>query len=109
FAAGKRWFPHLPRRLVAWLDPWADPFGAGFQALQGLFALAEGGLLGRGIGVGSPQAVPAVHTDYLLAAVGEELGFLGTAAVLVALALFVSRALWIAGRALGETERLLAA
>ncbi|HEY8497174.1 MAG TPA: FtsW/RodA/SpoVE family cell cycle protein [Limnochordales bacterium] len=109
FAAGKRWFPHLPGRLVAWLDPWADPFGAGFQALQGLFALAEGGLLGRGIGVGSPQAVPAVHTDYLLAAVGEELGFLGTAAVLVALALFVARALWIAGRALGETERLLAA
>jgi len=108
-AAGQRWFPHLPGRLVAWLDPWAEPFGAGFQALQGLFALAEGGLLGRGIGVGSPEAIPAVHTDYLLAAVGEELGFLGTAALLAALALFVARALWIAQRAPGETERLLAA
>ncbi|OUM95798.1 MAG: hypothetical protein BAA04_00445 [Firmicutes bacterium ZCTH02-B6] len=109
-SAGDRpWFPHLRTRLIAWIDPWSDPFGAGFQALQGLFALAEGGLLGRGIGVGSPATIPAVHTDFVLAAIGEELGFLGTAAVLAGLALLVARALWLAHRATGEPERLLAA
>lgn len=109
WGAARTWFPHLPRRLAAWLDPWADPFGTGYQALQGLFALAEGGFLGRGIGVGAPALIPAAHTDYLLAAVGEELGFAGAAAVLVAMGLLVARAFVAARRVPGGAPGLLAA
>lgn len=105
----QRLFPHLERRVIAWLDPWGDPYGAGYQPLQALFALAEGGLLGRGIGVGAPAIIPEVHTDFLLAAVGEELGFLGAAALVTAMALLVGRALVIARRLPAAPEGLLAA
>ncbi|HEY8417784.1 MAG TPA: FtsW/RodA/SpoVE family cell cycle protein [Limnochordales bacterium] len=108
-AAANHWFPHLAPRVLAWLDPWSAPFGAGYQALQALFALAEGGLLGRGIGVGAPAVIPAVHTDYLLAAVGEELGFVGSASLLAASALLVGRAFFIARQAPSGAGRLLAA
>jgi cell division protein FtsW len=74
------------RRVLTFLDPWADPRGAGFQIIQSYLALGGGGLLGRGLG-GSKQKLfylPEPHTDFIFAVVGEELGFVG-AVVTVAL------------------------
>jgi cell division protein FtsW len=72
------------RRLEAFLDPWADPLGSGFQAIQGLVAFANGGIWGMGLGQGLQKLkyLPASHTDFILAAIGEELGLAGTLAVL---------------------------
>ncbi len=72
------------RRLKAFLDPWADPLGSGFQAIQGLVAFANGGVWGMGLGQGLQKLkyLPASHTDFILAAIGEELGLAGTLSVL---------------------------
>ena len=78
------------RRILAFLDPWADPRGSGYQILQSYFAMASGGLIGQGLG-GSLQRLfflPGAHTDFIFAIVGEELGLLGTTAVILLLALF---------------------
>ncbi|HEX9779801.1 MAG TPA: putative lipid II flippase FtsW [bacterium] len=79
------------RRIFAFLDPWNDPYGSGYQILQSYFALASGGLIGLGVG-GSVQKLfylPSAHTDFILAIIGEELGLVGTTAVLLAFALFL--------------------
>ena len=79
------------RRILAFLDPWADPLGSGYQIIQSYAALATGGLLGVGVG-GSLQRLfflPGAHTDFIFAIIGEELGLLGTTGVLLLLALFL--------------------
>jgi cell division protein FtsW (lipid II flippase) len=73
----------IEQRVDIWLDPWADPFGSSFQIVQSAFAMADGGLTGTGIGVGTPDNIPEVETDFIFAAIGEELGLLGTTAILV--------------------------
>lgn len=72
------------RRLKAFLDPWEEPLGSGFQAIQGLVAFSNGGAWGMGLGQGLQKLkyLPASHTDFILAAVGEELGLAGTISVL---------------------------
>ncbi|MDO4218718.1 MAG: FtsW/RodA/SpoVE family cell cycle protein [Synergistaceae bacterium] len=72
-------------RLAAFLDPWKDPQGKGFQIIQGLIAFANGGLLGQGLGYGFQKLnyLPAAYTDYIFAAIAEELGFIGAAFVLL--------------------------
>ncbi|WP_435830472.1 putative lipid II flippase FtsW [Saccharopolyspora shandongensis] len=72
-------------RLTSFLDPLADPSGNGYQASQALFALADGGLFGRGLGQGWSkwQYLPNVHNDFIFAVIGEELGFVGCAIVLM--------------------------
>lgn len=72
------------RRIMAFLDPWEDPLGNGFQIIQGFIAFANGDLWGVGLGQGLQKLkyLPAVHTDFIFAAIGEELGFIGTATVL---------------------------
>jgi cell division protein FtsW (lipid II flippase) len=85
-----RLFPHAGGRIDAWLDPWARADTGGYQTVQGLIALAAGGLTGQGIGLGLPRVVPAVHTDLILAAIGEELGLFGSTAVVALLACLVS-------------------
>ncbi|GAA4619102.1 putative lipid II flippase FtsW [Saccharopolyspora hordei] len=72
-------------RITAFLDPLADPTGKGYQARQALYALADGGLFGRGLGQGWSkwQYLPNVHNDFIFAVIGEELGFIGCAIVLV--------------------------
>ena len=80
------------RRILAFLDPWADPRGSGYQILQSYFAMASGGLTGLGVG-GSLQKLfflPSAHTDFIFAIIGEELGLLGTTAVLSLFALFLT-------------------
>lgn len=71
-------------RIKAFLDPWEDPLGDGFQIIQGFIAFANGGFWGVGLGQGLQKLkyLPAVHTDFIFAAIGEELGFVGTASIL---------------------------
>lgn len=85
-------FPHIRDRTEVWLDPWAHP-RSGYQLVQGLIALAVGGIGGQGIGQGQPTIVPVVSTDFILAAIGEELGLAGIAALLALLLFLVFRGL----------------
>lgn len=89
-------FPHVQVRIDIWLNPWADPAGRSYQIVQSLFALGSGGLLGSGLTFGYPNLIPEVHTDFIFAAIGEELGLAGTAAVIIAYMLIVYRAFRIA-------------
>lgn len=71
------------RRYIAFMDPWKDPLDKGFQVIQGLVAFSNGGVLGAGIGKGLQKLnyLPAAHTDFIFAALGEEFGLLGTGGV----------------------------
>lgn len=101
-------FGHVRQRVDIWLDPFADPFGDGFQIVQSSFALADGGLTGTGIGVGTPDNIPEVETDFIFAAIGEELGLFGTTAILLAFMLIIGSGLRIALRAERPFDKLLA-
>ena len=101
-------FAHVHQRISIWLNPWPVANGSGFQTIQALFALAAGGIFGTGLALGSPQRIPAVATDFIFAAVGEELGLLGTAAIIVAFLLIVGTGFRIALRADSPFEKLLA-
>jgi cell division protein FtsW (lipid II flippase) len=92
----------VAQRVDMWLSPWESGQPGGDQIAHALWALATGGISGAGPGLGDPQVIPAGHTDLVLAAVGEELGLLGVAAVLLLLALVTARALWIALHAPGD-------
>lgn len=107
-------FPHVRERVAVWLDPFADPLGAGFQIVQALHAFARGGLFGVGLGAGLPEIagrlpIPAVHTDFPLAALGEELGLAGVLAILALYLVVVERGLRIAAAAADTFRALLAA
>ena len=107
-------FPHVQQRIATWLDPWADPLGGGFQLIQALHAFARGGLVGTGLGAGLPEVagrppIPAIHTDFPLAAIGEELGMSGVFAVLAAYLVLVERGLRIAAASRDDFRALLAA
>lgn len=102
-------FGHVQTRVTIWLDPWGDPSGKGYQVIQGWFSLAAGGLTGKGPGLGQPNLIPAADTDFIFAAIGEELGLLGGSLVLVAYLLMVGAGLRIALTADREFDKLLAA
>ena len=114
FAAGSvisyNRFGHVRQRVEVWLDPFDDPFGDGFQVTQSAFALADGGITGTGLGAGSPNTenIPAVETDFIFAIIGEELGLLGTTAILIAFMLMIGSGLRIAITAERSFEKLLA-
>ncbi len=101
-------FDRIGIRVQNWLDPWRDPLDAGYQQIQSDYALGNSGVLGRGLGHGQPWRIPAVQTDYVYSAIGEELGFLGATAVLLLLALLVIRGVRIALRAENDYARLVA-
>ncbi|MBV8160094.1 MAG: FtsW/RodA/SpoVE family cell cycle protein [Acidimicrobiia bacterium] len=101
-------FAHVHDRITVWLNPWPLANGTGFQTIQALFALAAGGIFGTGLALGSPQRIPEVATDFIFAAVGEELGLLGTCAIIIAFLLMVGTGLRIAMRAESPFEKLLA-
>lgn len=84
-------FTHVQDRVTAWLDPFSDYDGAGYQMAQSLFGLGTGGVFGTGLGAGRPDLVPEAHTDFITAAIGEELGFVGLAAVLFTYLLLAMR------------------
>ena len=99
------------RRILAFLDPWADPQGAGFHIIQSLLALGSGGIFGVGLGASRQKYfyLPERHTDFIFAILGEELGLLGTVAVLLLFALFAYRGFRIARTAPTRYAGLLAA
>ncbi|GAB4205713.1 MAG: FtsW/RodA/SpoVE family cell cycle protein [Roseiflexaceae bacterium] len=102
-------FAHVRVRVDAWRDPWADPLDTGFQMVQSLYALASGGAGGVGLGLGDPASVPESHTDFVFAALGEELGLVGALALLLCYALLALRGYQIALRARDGFQQLLAA
>lgn len=77
--------PYRWRRITSFLDPWSDPQGSGFQLVQSLIALGSGGLTGQGLGEGKQKLafLPEIHTDFIFAHIGEELGFLGALSVVI--------------------------
>ncbi len=113
FAAGSfgahRYFTHVQRRVDIWIDPFAEPKGDGFQIVEAAFALADGGITGTGLGLGTPGKIPFASTDMIFAAVGEELGLLGGTAILAAFLLFVGAGFRVAFQAKSTFEKLLAA
>lgn len=102
-------FSHVRLRVEIWLDPWADPRGRAYQIVQGLIALASGGVPGAGLGFGSPTIIPAAHTDLVYAALGEELGFAGALALAGIYMLLVARGMRVALHATSGFARLVAA
>lgn len=102
-------FDHVQVRFDIWLNPWTDPNGRGYQIVQSLFALGSGGIFGTGLAAGHPAYIPAVHTDFVFAAIGEELGLAGTLAVLSLYVLLVYRGFRTALSAQNEFCALLAA
>ena len=102
-------FDHVKTRISILLDPWSVATGAGYQTVQAMFAFAAGGIAGTNISQGSPQRIPAVSTDFIFAAIGEELGLLGTVAVLMAYMLIVGAGLRVALRVESPFEKVLAA
>jgi cell division protein FtsW (lipid II flippase) len=101
-------FGHVQLRVQSWLDPWQDPDEAGFQILQSIFNIADGGLTGTGLGAGFSQTIPEVETDFIFSAIASELGLLGATAVLLAFLAFVYRGIKISLLAEDEASKLLA-
>ncbi len=107
-------FGHVRTRVDVWVNPWADPENKGYQIVQSLFALASGGLFGRGLGQGyldfpsGRPRIPYVETDFIFSAIGEELGFVGAVAVILLFLFFAYRGFRIATKAGDDFRRLLA-
>jgi peptidoglycan glycosyltransferase len=89
-------FDHVQLRVSSWVDPWSVSQTSGFQLLQSMFALGSGGFAGEGLGLGSPQKIPNASTDFVLSAIGEELGLLGTVGVCMLFLLLVGSGFRIA-------------
>ncbi|MDQ5973294.1 MAG: hypothetical protein QG661_503 [Actinomycetota bacterium] len=102
-------FGHVRLRVTVWLDPWAYADTAGYQIVQSLFGLANGGILGAGLGQGFPNLVPFASTDFIVAALGEELGLTGLIAMLMLYAILVERGLRAAVSVRDSFGQLLAA
>ena len=105
-------FSHVQNRLTGWLDPFNqevyDRVGGSYQLVQGLFGMAEGGFIGQGLGSGQPQLVPLAKSDYIFAALGEELGLIGVFAILALYLLLVSRGFRVGYLSRDDFGRLLA-
>jgi cell division protein FtsW len=90
--------PYRLERITTFIDPWSDPYGSGYQLTQALIAFGRGEWVGVGLGNGIQKHfyLPEAHTDFLMAVIGEELGFVGTLAVIVLFVLITWRAFRIA-------------
>ena len=99
------------RFFDAWLNPWADRQGNGYQLIQGLIAMGSGGWFGTGLGTSRAKwdFLPNAHSDFIYAVIGEELGLVGAIVVLIAFAVLIYAGVRIALHARGTFERLLAA
>ncbi|MEW6555413.1 MAG: FtsW/RodA/SpoVE family cell cycle protein [Actinomycetota bacterium] len=103
-------FSHVQERVDTWLDPLNPETieDESYQMAQSLFAFAEGGLSGTGLGRGYPDIIPFVETDFIYAAAGEELGLFGAAALVLIYLLLIIRGLYIAMRSDNDFGKLLA-
>lgn len=91
--AAYKMFVHVQTRVTNWIDPFADAGGDGFQMVQSLFSLGSGGVAGAGLGAGHPELVPVISSDFIISAFGEELGFIGLAAMVLVYMLLAMRGL----------------
>ncbi|MGE5249556.1 MAG: FtsW/RodA/SpoVE family cell cycle protein, partial [Bacteroidota bacterium] len=96
-------------RVDAWLDPWLDPSGRSYQIVQSLLAVANGGALGRGPGIGNPTLVPVAISDFIFAAIAEETGLVGILGLLGLLGLLLTRGMIASLRAPDRFRRFLGA
>ncbi len=102
-------FGHVRDRVDIWLDPFADPFNNGYQLVQSLLSLGTGGIFGTGLGAGRPDFVPFASTDFITAALGEELGLVGLSAVLLCYLILAGRGMRIGMAVRDDFGKLLAA
>lgn len=104
-------FPYRMKRIAAFLDPFADPRGSGFQIIQSFIALGSGGMNGVGLGQGKQKLfyLPEAHTDFIFAIIGEELGFIGTASVAALFCVLFICGMAIAAKCRDPFGKLLAA
>lgn len=107
-ALGYRMFSHVKRRVAIWINPWADYENAGYQIVQGLMALASGGLFGVGLGLGSPRSIPVFETDFIFAVICEQFGLIFGLCVLAMYAAIMGRGAAIAMSARRSFHALLA-
>lgn len=106
---GYRLFDVVRIRMDAWINPWLDPSGRSYQIVQSLIAIANGGLIGRGPGIGNPALVPLSHSDLIFSAIAEETGLIGVIGLLCVLGLVTGSGLRAAMRARSSYHRYLAA
>ncbi len=101
--------PYRAKRFFSFTDPWADPFGSGYQLVQSMIAFGSGGLSGSGLGQGVQKLfyLPEAFTDFIAAVLAEELGLAGTLALIIIFAVLIWRSLQIAMHANETFERLL--
>ena len=99
--------PYRMQRMLTFLEPEKDPFGAGYQLMQSLIAFGQGQFSGLGLGnsIQKLQYLPEAHTDFIMSVVAEELGFIGVVAVISLVLMLVSRALVIGRRCLAIEQR----
>ena len=102
-------FGHVRLRVMIWLDPWTYANDEGYQIVQSLFGFANGGMLGAGLGQGFPNLVPFANTDFIVAALGEEIGLTGLVAMLLLYAILIERGLRTAVGVKDSFGQLLAA
>jgi cell division protein FtsW (lipid II flippase) len=102
-------FGHVQVRVDTWIDPWRSRQGDGFQIIQAQYAFGSGGVAGTGLGRGSPQLIPNASTDFVFAAIGEELGLVGTLGVLSAFMLLIGSAYRIGVDSVRPFSKLFAA
>lgn len=111
-AIASRTLTYVEGRFAAWLDSFNpevyDAQGGSYQLVQGLFGMAQGGLVGSGLGQGSPTITPLAESDYIIASMGEELGLVGLFAILGLYLLFVARGFRIGFNGTDDFGRLLA-
>ncbi len=102
-------FGHVQTRVQTWLDPFADAQGGGYQLVQTIYSLADGGLFGVGVGNGLAVNIPVVESDFIFAAIAEELGLMGAAGILLLFLSFAIRGMVTAARAKSDVSSLIAA
>jgi cell division protein FtsW (lipid II flippase) len=108
-AAGYTFFDVVRLRVDAWLNPWLDPAGRSYQVVQALLSISNGGIFGRGPGLGSPGLVPVPHSDFIYTALVEETGLVGSIGLIGVLTLLCTRGLRAAIGAPDSYRRYLAA
>jgi len=96
-------------RVEGWINPWLDPNGHSYQIVQSIIAIANGGIFGRGIGLGSPGVVPVAQSDFIFPSIIEETGFIGAVAIIVLFAIFTLRGFYISLHAPNQFQRYLSA
>ena len=101
-------FSHVQVRVDTWLNPFADPTNTGYQLVQSIFSMADGGLFGVGIGSGLADNIPIVESDFIFAAIAEETGLLGAAGLLLLYLCFAIRGLVTAARAKSDVSSFIA-